>query len=134
MIQFKTLLIIKSHLNFLFFNFKAVILKSPGINDSANGYTNDNPKLIPVSLINIIWVFLYTAQKHEIKYQQNNIKNKLIIKNTINFIFKHFCIFLALFFALEGSSFISDFNSKILFSVNDKFFNKILARAVINEE
>ena len=58
---------------------KAVIRKNPGTKFSPRGYIIDNTKLIEVSSIRIIWVFLYTAQKHEIKYQKNNIKIKLQI-------------------------------------------------------
>ena len=50
------------------------------------------PKLIKESLINIIWVFGYTAQKQEIKYQQNNRIGKLNKKKKKNLIFKHFNI------------------------------------------
>ena len=45
--------------------FKDGILKIPGNKLIMNGYNNDNPKLINVSLIRWICVFLYTAQKHD---------------------------------------------------------------------
>ena len=44
--------------------FKEDILTIPGNKFNNKGYTNDNPKLIKVSLIKWIWVFLYTAPKH----------------------------------------------------------------------
>ena len=50
----------------LFFAFNDGILKMPGNILIAKGYKFDNTKLINVSLIKIICVFLYTAQKHEI--------------------------------------------------------------------
>ena len=58
---------------------KAGIRKNPGTKFSPRGYNIDNAKLIEVSSIRIIWVFLYTAQKHDIKYQKNDIKIKLKI-------------------------------------------------------
>ena len=59
----------------------------------------DNVKLIRVSFINIIWVFVYTAQKQEMKYQKNN-KNKFPnIKKIINLIFIQFSILFELFIA-----------------------------------
>ena len=48
----------------------------------------DVMKLINVSSINIIWVFGYTAQKQEIKYQKKAIKRKDKIKNKAYLIFK----------------------------------------------
>ena len=53
----------------------------PGNKFNPNGYTIDKIKLTKLSFINIIWVFLYTAQKQEIKYQKNSISMKLKIKN-----------------------------------------------------
>ena len=78
------------HFLSLFLALNAEILKNPGNKFIPNGYNIDKPKLINVSLINIISVFIYTTQKQEIKNQQNN---KIIIpkiKNIKNFIFK-FC-------------------------------------------
>ena len=43
---------------------KAGTLNNPGNKYKINGYNKDNPKLIKVSLIRWICVFLYTAQKH----------------------------------------------------------------------
>ena len=66
---------------------KEGILKHPGIKDNINGYTNDDPKLVSVSFINIVWVFIYTPQKQEIKYQKNIINKKLNIKKNKILIF-----------------------------------------------
>ncbi len=52
--------------------FNAGILKIPGNKFNPNGYIMDIPKLIKVSVINRICVFLYTPQKQEIKYQKKN--------------------------------------------------------------
>ena len=84
----------------LFFALNTGILKNPGIKFKPNGYIIDKVKLIMVSIINIIWVFLYTAQKQEIKYQKNNIKNKLKVKKSTNFIFKLFFLILIFFWPL----------------------------------
>ena len=40
-------------------------LNIPGIKNKPMGYNKDIPKLIIVSLIRWIWVFLYMAQKHD---------------------------------------------------------------------
>ena len=40
----------------------------PGNKFNPNGYSIDKQKLIKVSFINIFWVFIYTAQKQDIKY------------------------------------------------------------------
>ena len=112
----------------------AGILKHPGIRHKIKGYNIEERKLIKVSLIKIIWVFLYTAQKHDIKYQKKSINKKLNIKNIINFIFKQFSIYLAFFFALLILDALSVFNFKILLSDKDKFLNNILAIDEIIEE
>ena len=52
-----------------------------------SGYKSDKPKLLIVFSISIFWVFLYTAQNAEIKYQKNETKIKVIVKNKVNFIF-----------------------------------------------
>ena len=103
---------------------KAGNLKNPGNKLSTNGYIIDRPKLIKVFVINILWVFIYTPQKHEMQYQKNNIKIKLILKNIDNFIYMHFISSFDFFFALEKS--FSCFNSKICSPVKDNFFNKKL--------
>ena len=120
----------------MFFSFalKAGIRNIPGRKHKANGYSIESPKLIPVSFNKITCVFLYTAQKHEIKYQKNNCNIKLIIKNKINFLLKHFSICLAFFLPLLRSKYASFFNSKILFSDKDKVLNKALAKEEITEE
>ena len=59
---------------------KEDILKIPGTKLYANGYIMESVKLKAVFSINAICVFLYTAQKPEIKYQKKKIKIKLIIK------------------------------------------------------
>ena len=82
---------------------KEGILKHPGIKDNINGYTNDDPKLTNVSFVNIVWVFIYTPQKQEIKYQKNNINKELNIKKIINFIFKFFKILLCVNQFAKGS-------------------------------
>ena len=53
------------HSLFAFFALNEIILKMPGIRYNNKGYIKDNPKLIRVSLIRWICVFLYTAQKHD---------------------------------------------------------------------
>ena len=116
---------------------KEGILKHPGIKDNINGYTNDDPKLVSVSFINIVWVFIYTPQKQEIKYQKNIINKELNTKNIINFIFKFFLTWLAFVWLLLKSKFcsnISDFKSKILFSDKDSFFKIISIIDEIIEE
>ena len=82
------------HFLSLFLDFKAAILKIPGNKFNPNGYIIDITKLIKVSIINIICVFLYTPQKQEIKYQKKIISKKLSKKNKKNLIFIHFSIFL----------------------------------------
>ena len=57
----------------------------------------DKAKLTKVYFINMIWVFLYTAQKQEIKYQKNSINMKLKIKNKANLTFRHIFIVFDLF-------------------------------------
>ena len=107
---------------------KEGILKHPGIKDSINGYTNDDPKLVSVSFINIVWVFIYTPQKQEIKYQKNIINKELNTKKIINFIFKFFLIWLTFVWLLVKSKFlsnISDFKSINFCSDKDRFFKII---------
>ena len=79
-------LVLYIHCLSFFFALKAGILNIPGNKFKPNGYIIDVAKLINVSLIKIIWVFVYTAQKQEIKYQKKAIKIKLIIKNKMNLI------------------------------------------------
>ena len=81
------------HFLSLFFALNAGIRKNPGNKFNPKGYNIEILKLINVSFINIIWVFLYTAQKQEIKYQKNSIKIKLKMKNNKNLIFKQFSNF-----------------------------------------
>ena len=78
----------------------AGIRKSPSNNERAKGYNIDNPKLNKVSLIKCFWVFLYTAQKQETKYQKKVINKNPIKKNITNFILKHVFIFFDLSCAL----------------------------------
>ena len=54
------------HTLFLFFALNAHILKIPGIKLIKNGFTNDKPKLIILSLIRYIWLFIYIPQKQVI--------------------------------------------------------------------
>ena len=89
-------------------------------------------KLINVSFINIIWVFVYTAQKHDIKYQKKAIKIKLNIKNKMNFILKQELIFFDFLTTFDIT--FSSFNCKIFFSDKDNCFNKILIIAETTEE
>ena len=93
----KNLLILYKQILFLLFI--AGILKNPGIKLSPKGYIIDNPKLIKVSFNKMICVFLYTAQKHDMKYQRNNINKKLNTKNIINLAFKQDLIFFDFFLA-----------------------------------
>ena len=79
-------LVLYIHCLSFFFALKAGILNIPGNKFKPKGYIIDVAKLINVSLIKIIWVFVYTAQKQEIKYQKKAIKIKLIIKNKMNLI------------------------------------------------
>ena len=58
-----------------FFAVSEGILNIPGNKLIAKGYNIEKKKLRRVSLNNIVCVLLYTAQKQEIKYQKNNIKN-----------------------------------------------------------
>ena len=51
------------------------------------GSNKDVTKLIDESLIKIIWVFLYTAQNAEMKYQNARNNIKVDIKNAINLAF-----------------------------------------------
>ena len=67
------------HFLSLDFALKAGILNIPGNKLSPKGYNNDKAKLLKVFSNNIICVFLYTAQKAEIKYQKNINKTKLIM-------------------------------------------------------
>ena len=97
-----------------------------------NGYIIEVIKLINVSFIKIIWVLWYTAQKQDIKYQKNDIKIKLIMKNKINFIFKQEPIFFDFSIALDKS--FSSLISKIFFSDKDNCFNIIFMTVEITEE
>ena len=49
---------LNKHILSLFFALKAGILNIPGNRYKPNGYTIEIPKLIKVSIIKIIWVFL----------------------------------------------------------------------------
>ena len=120
------------YIHFLFFALRAGNLNMPGNKFNPNGYNIEVIKLIKVSFIKIFCVFVYTAQKQDIKYQKNDIKIKLIKKNKINFILKHdsFCFdFLIASFIL-----FSSFISKIFFSDKDNCFNIIFIIAEITEE
>ena len=66
-------LILYKHLLSLLTDLNAGNLSIPGNKFKPKGYTIDNAKLTNVSIINILWVFLYTAQKQDIKYQKNAI-------------------------------------------------------------
>ena len=123
------LLNLYKHFLSFFWALKAGILKHPGIKFNPKGYIIDNAKLNKVFSINIIWVFLYTAQKPEIKYQKNIINIKLKIKNIINFIIKNNKIFLP--FNCAFSNFFSFFIDKICNSDKDNLFKIILIIADI---
>ena len=110
----------------------AGILNIPGIKFNPNGYSIDNPKLIKVSLINIIWVFLYTAQKEEIKYQKKKINNKLKMKNIANFIFIYVLIWF--YFFCATLKFFSCFIDNICLSDKDNCFKIILITEDIRDE
>lgn len=49
-----------------FLSFKAIILRKVGTKYNSNGSDNEKPRLKNESLIAIICVLLYTAQKQEI--------------------------------------------------------------------
>ena len=111
---------------------KAGILNHPGIKFSPKGYSILNPKLIKVSLNKAFWVLVYTAQKQVIKYQKNNKRILLMIKNIVNLTIIHLLILFDCFSALFIS--VACFNLSKLFSDNDKFFKSILIKAEIREE
>ena len=101
----------KHSLFFLFFLMflKEDILKIPGTKLYANGYIMESVKLKAVFSINANCVFLYTAQKPEIKYQKKKLKIKLITKKNINLIFNSFKTLLLFSFAsLRFVSFLID--------------------------
>ena len=85
----------------LFFALNTGILKNPGIKFKPNGYIIDKVKLIMVSIINIIYlsIFIYCAKARN-KIPKNNIKNKLKVKKSTNFIFKLFFLILIFFWPL----------------------------------
>ena len=85
-----------------------------------------------VSSIKISCVFLYIAQKQDIKYQKNNIIRKLNIKNIINFNFIHFSTLLDC--RTHSFAFLTFFNLRILFSDKDKYFKIVFRREGIIEE
>ena len=64
-----------------------IILKIQVIPYKIKGSTREVKIEIPVSLKNINWVFWYTAQKAEIKYQWNKNTKNVNTKNPINFLF-----------------------------------------------
>ena len=55
--------------NLFIWNFKEIILNNEGNKYKIKGFNSNKQKLKKESLIKAIWVFLYTAQKHEIIYQ-----------------------------------------------------------------
>ena len=61
-----------------FFDCNDIILNPVGIKYIINGYNNPIMKLVIESVINILWVFLYTEQNADIKYQKN--KNSINVK------------------------------------------------------
>ena len=63
-----------------FFDFRDIILNPAGNIYKKKGYINPITKLETESVIKICWVFSYTAQKAEIKYQKNENKKKEKIK------------------------------------------------------
>ena len=75
------------------------------------------------SIINMICVFTYTPQKHDIKYQQNKSRIVLEIKKIINLIIIHFLILIAFLFAID--IFISFLSDKRSFSDKERSFNII---------
>ena len=108
----------------LFFDLKAGILKIPGNRLKQNGYTIDKQKLIIVSFIKIICVFIYTMQKQEMKYQKKSIIIKLNIKKKANLIFKQDSVLLDL--SKASFIFLIFLISKIEFSDKDNDFKIIL--------
>ena len=111
---------------------KAGILNHPGIKFNPKGYNMLNPKLKKVSLNKAFCVLVYTAQKQEIKYQKNNKRILLKIKNIKNLTIIHLLILFVCFSASLIS--VSFFILSRFFSDKDKFFNKILIQAEIREE
>ena len=104
------------HFLSLFLALNEGILKIPGNKLIPNGYNIDKAKLINVSLNKKVWVFPHTPQKHDIKYQKNNINDKLIIKNKIIFIF----IYLSIFFDFSTLATISF--SSFIFNISFSCF------------
>ena len=60
-----------------FFNFNDKILNPVGNKYKTKGYNNPIMKLEMESVINIRWVFSYTAQNADIKYQKNKNNEKV---------------------------------------------------------
>ena len=85
-----------------------------------------------MSLINKNWVFIYTAQKQEIKYQKNKFKIILKIKNIINFI--NICLNIFLDLLIAFNKFFSFLRDKIINSDKDNFFIIIFITEVITVE
>ena len=109
---------------------KAVILNIPGIKFRPKGYIIDNAKLNKLSYIKINCVFLYTAQKQEIKYQKKSKSKSPIMKNKV-------ILVLIFFLKSEAFSFIffvSCFNDKIRLSVKDNLFNIVLIKEDTSNE
>ena len=92
----------------------------------------EKQKLIIVSFIKTVWVLVYTAQKHDMKYQKNNKSVLLSIKNIINLNTMHLLIYFETFFAFFNS--FSCFNDNKFFSDKERIFNNILITAEIIEE
>ena len=116
----------------LFLALNAGILKIPGNKFKPKGYIIDNAKLNNVSFINIICVFIYTAQKQDIKYKKNNINKLLNNMKIINLIIKYFSMLFDFLKALL--IFFSCFIVKISDSDKDKIFKIIFIAAEITEE
>ena len=80
----------------------------------------------------MICVFIYTPQKHDIKYQKNNSRIVLEIKKIKNLIIIYFLILFTLLAALD--IFISFLSDKRSFSDLERSFNLTLIIEDINDE
>ena len=106
----------KQHAFFLQHKDKDILLSiivKPYITKGSN---KDVTKLIDESRIKISWVFLYTAQNAEIKYQKAKNNIKVDIKNAINLAFMQSItsmIFLPLFGFLDNP-FISYIEASVI--------------------
>ena len=83
------LILYRKNLSF-FSDFKAGILKNPGIRLNPKGYNNDRKKLVRVSVNKCDCVLEYTLQKSVIQYQLNANKINPNTLNNINLYLKLF--------------------------------------------